>query len=605
MGHSRWVAAALVFLVNLAFAGDAQWVQVKSEHFSVVTDAGEKRGREVALHFEQMRNVFGTLMVKAKVNLPVPLQIIAFRSTKEMRQCAPLWHGRPTQVAGLFVGGDDQTFIMLDMSVDNPWQVVFHEYAHQLMNGNLPVTRDPWFEEGFAEYFSSIELDSKEAKVGKVPEDEYRVLEQTGMAKITDLFRVQQNSSTYNENGDHRSAFYAESGMVVHYLYDNQLIPPLATYFDLVHNQKVTVEDAIQRAFGMPAAQFDKQIRAYESSGRFKYYPIPTPTSLDSKNFKATPLTLLDAQAIVADVHFHLLDYREKAADEFQAVLRSDPGNATALRGMGYSYLVKQDYHNASDFFSRAAEKSPDDPRVLYYSALLLQRENGFNGGDERTLHMQSQLEKVVQLDPEFADAYSLLAFVYSSQEKEEQALKTMMKAVELNPRNPSYLFNLSQLCVLNRDFKDALSILQQLAKSEDPAIASRAQDAIPSVQNAIDISTRGGKVEVRSREEVLKTRTASEKVPGEPTPTPAAVPAGPTAFIKGRLTAVDCQASPGATITVVSGKATWIIHTANRDKMILIGADKFSCDWKNQNVAINYRSGGSNSGELVSLEIQ
>ena len=41
------------------FAADAQWIEVKSPHFSVVTDAREKRGRETAMRFEQMRAVFG------------------------------------------------------------------------------------------------------------------------------------------------------------------------------------------------------------------------------------------------------------------------------------------------------------------------------------------------------------------------------------------------------------------------------------------------------------------------------------------------------------------------------------------------------------------
>lgn len=603
MSHSRWVAGIILALGSFAFAGDAQWVQIKSEHFSVVTDAGERRGRDVALHFEQMRNVFGTLMVKAKVNLPVPLQIVAFRNTKEMRQCAPLWHGKPTEVGGLFVGGDDQTFIMLDMSLENPWQIVFHEYAHQLMNGNLPEATDPWFEEGFAEYFSSIELDSKAAKVGKAPEQEYLVLDQGGWFKISDLFRVQQNTSTYNESGDHRNTFYAESGMVVHYLYDNQLLPKLATYFELVHDRKIPVDEAIQQAFGMTSAQFDKTIRAYESSRRFKYYQIAMPAALDSKNFTVTTITPLDAQAIVADIHFHIADYREKAAGEFQAVLNSDPNNATALRGMGYSYMVKEDYHNAGDFFSRAADKNLDDARVLYYSAMLAQREGEFEPGDPRAARVQGQLEKVVRLDPEFADAYNMLAFVYSAQEKQDLALKTMLKAVELNPRNPGYLFNLSQFCLLNRDFKNALTILHRLEKSDDPAIASRAERAIPEVENAIKVASQGGTIEVRTQEG-LRRRDNAAAPPEEPAPIQVAAPA-PSNFMKGKLITVDCAASPGATMTVVSGKATWSMHTANREKMILIGADKFSCDWSNQNVALNYRASGSSSGEVISLEIQ
>jgi hypothetical protein len=105
-----------------------------------------------------------------------------------------LWKGKPTEVAGLFQGGQDRSFIMLDMSIENPWTVVFHEYAHQLMNAMMPESLDPWYQEGFAEYFSSIEVDSKEARVGKIPNYDYQILQQEGMMKIADLFSVRQNS---------------------------------------------------------------------------------------------------------------------------------------------------------------------------------------------------------------------------------------------------------------------------------------------------------------------------------------------------------------------------------------------------------------------------
>ncbi len=59
-----------------------------------------------------------------------------------MGQVAPRFNGKPTQVAGLFQGGSDRCFIMLDMSVENPWTVVFHEYAHQLLNGNVQGSID-------------------------------------------------------------------------------------------------------------------------------------------------------------------------------------------------------------------------------------------------------------------------------------------------------------------------------------------------------------------------------------------------------------------------------------------------------------------------------
>ena len=244
-----------------------------------------------------------------------------------MRQFAPLWNGKPTQVAGLFLGNTDRSFILLDLSVDNPWTVVFHEYAHQLMDGNLPEHMDAWFEEGFAEYFSTIEVDGKEARVGKIPDNTYRVLQETGTLKTADLFRVQQNSSIYNESGDRRTGFYAQSAMVVHYLYDNGLVAKLATYFTLVRDQKVGVEDAIQQTFGMSAGQFDKAMRIYINEGRYKYYKLATPAGIVTTNYTVAPLSAADSSAVLADVHMHSPDYGQKAMEEYAAILKTDPKN--------------------------------------------------------------------------------------------------------------------------------------------------------------------------------------------------------------------------------------------------------------------------------------
>jgi uncharacterized protein DUF1570 len=225
---SIWPCCSLPFLafalVSPALGSEPECIEVRSPHFSVVTDAGEKRGRDAALHFEQMRAVYGALLVNAKVTLPTPLQIVAFRNTKEMQRFAPLWHGKPIEVAGLFQGNSDRCFILLDMSAAEPWHVVFHEYAHQLMNGNIPGEIPPWFEEGFAEYFSTIKVAGKDAEVGLLADTDVQVLRQGGLIKVADLFRVRHDSSTYNESGDHRSIFYAESWLVMHYLYDQNLV---------------------------------------------------------------------------------------------------------------------------------------------------------------------------------------------------------------------------------------------------------------------------------------------------------------------------------------------------------------------------------------------
>jgi Flp pilus assembly protein TadD len=576
----------------VVFAGESEWVEVKSPNFSVVTDAGEKRGREVAMRFEQMRAVFGALMIKANVSLPIPLQIVAFRNTKEMQQVAPLFKGKPTKVAGLFQGGSDRSFIMLDLSVENPWTVVFHEYAHELMNGNLPSVSAPWFEEGFAVYFSSIDVDNKEARVGKIAHQDYEVLQQLGMMRVADLLRVQHNSSTYNENGDHRSTFYAESGMMLHYIYDNLLFAKVGIYFDLVENKHVPVENAIQQAFGMSAAQFDKTLHGYVDSGQYKFYSIPTPASISSKNYTATSLSTATGNAVLADIHLHSADYQKQALSEFQDILKSDPKNAAACRGLGYGYLQQQDFSHAAEYFKQASELDSKDPRVHYYNALLMVRENGFRGGPDLPV-MTKELEASIQLDPNFADSYALLAFAQSTAGKPAEGIATMRKALAINPRNESYLLNLANLYMANRQQDKATVVLQSLRTSGSPEFAARATDMMGQLQRFQEVRR------------VDDNDDAREESPKAALPVTVTAQAGATKFLTGKLMSVDCSTSPLAMLTVVSGTKTWKMKVPDKAHVILIGADQFSCDWSKQKVALNYRETSETEGNVISLEIQ
>jgi tetratricopeptide (TPR) repeat protein len=586
------------------FGGDPQWVEVRSPNFSVVTDAGEKRGREVAMRFEQMRAVFGSLMTKAKINLPVPLQIVAFRNTKEMRQIAPLFNGKPTQMAGLFQQGEDRSFIMLDMSVENPWTVVFHEYAHQLMNGNLRGEFAPWFQEGFAEYFSTIEVNGKEARVGRVPEDEYRVLQQLGWIRISDLLKVQQNSATYNESGDHRSTFYAESGMLMHYIYDNQLLPKVGMYFDLRESRHLPVEDAIQQAFGMSAVQFDKALQNYAGSGRYKYYPIPTPASISSESYSVTPLSAAAGNAVLADIHLHSRDYRERALAEFQDILKSDANNAAACRGLGYGYLQKGDFGRAAEYFKRASELDSKDPRVHYYNALLMVRESGFVRSEETPV-MVRELETSIGLDPNFADSYALLAFAQSAEGDPASAVATMQKAIAISPRNEMYLFNLANLYLANRQADQAVAVLQELQSVENPVLASRVSAMLEQAQEFKAMQAQPSAID-----SMPETHAAAEEAESAPAAATAKAPGGAVKFVTGTLTRVDCSSTPQASFILLpeasaAGAKTWKMNVADRGHLIVIGADAFSCDWSQRKVAVNYRETAAAEGSVVSLEMQ
>ena len=77
-----------------AAAEPSPWLEIHSAHFTVITDAGDKKGREVALRFEQMRAVFATLLGKEHLNQSIPLTILAFKNDKSYYQVCLLYTSR-------------------------------------------------------------------------------------------------------------------------------------------------------------------------------------------------------------------------------------------------------------------------------------------------------------------------------------------------------------------------------------------------------------------------------------------------------------------------------------------------------------------------------
>jgi tetratricopeptide (TPR) repeat protein len=487
IAHRVVLPLSLLASLGPALAREPKWCEVRSPHFSVVTDAGQKRGRDIARHFEQMRMVFGTLLPNSKARLPVPLEIIAFRNTQEMRQVVPLWNGKPTRVSGLFQSASDRNFIMLDMSVDDPWEVVFHEYAHQLLNCNLAARLPPWFQEGFAEYFSTIQVHGTEAEVGLTPDRFTQVFARYKLLKVGDLFRVQQNSSTYNEEGDHRTLFYAESWLVVHYLYDKGWLPQISTYLELTGGHTTSAETAIQKALGIRAADLDDALQSYLEAPR-KYYKVLT-SSMNSRAYAARRLSALDARAVIADAHLHSRDYQSQAASEFREVLQAEPGNVAALRGLGLASLMSKDYPRARQYFDQALASDPGDSRVLYYNALIAQRE-GFSREPAKLTVLESNLERSIAADPDFADAYHILAWVQIALENYPQGLETLRKAVELDPHQDTYWFDLGEMYYLNHNYDQAISIWRQLTGSSNTFVAEHLAEAMASAQDARRLSS-------------------------------------------------------------------------------------------------------------------
>ncbi len=497
--HLFWL---LVLCPALLLASEPQWLEVQSDHFSVITDSGETSGRHVAELFEQMRAAFGIVFVRGTINQPVPLQIIAFRNGSEFRQHSPIFKGKVVEVSGFFQTSNDKDFIVVDMSQQNNWQIVFHEYAHVWLKDNFPPAA-PWFDEGFAEYLSTMKVANGTITVGQ-PIAGAPLLNEGSQFSLLDLFQVQQHSETYNHSGLQRDMFYFESWLVAHYLIDAGLFSQTADYFRLTNQEKMPIPAAVQAAFGMSLPELQRAIWARWKTGQLntKTYRDTIPTTIA---MTARPLNAIEARTQLADFHSHTVDYRDKAILEFEDVLRQNPNVEAAQRGLAYAYLRAGNASRAEEHFRAAANLGSSDPRVYFYAAELMQQSHPEAAGSEEFVR---DLERAIQLDPQYADAYHLLGFGQMRKRRYAEAEQNIRQAMELSPREESYQLDLAVILVNERRTKEGMKLLTTLSQSSDTDLA----------QQATRILASAGSVELDDAD--LDHETAA-------TPVAGAVPAG------------------------------------------------------------------------------
>jgi predicted regulator of Ras-like GTPase activity (Roadblock/LC7/MglB family) len=84
--------------------------------------------------------------------------------------------------------------------------------------------------------------------------------------------------------------------------------------------------------------------------------------------------SLVEAHALLALLYFEAGD-RVRASDEWSIVLRLDPSNFEALRGLGYAYLEQDDGAAARQHLERAAMLRPGDRAVQEALRVLRERQ--------------------------------------------------------------------------------------------------------------------------------------------------------------------------------------------------------------------------------------
>jgi tetratricopeptide (TPR) repeat protein len=551
----------LIALLALPAAG-AEWTRVSSPQIEVLTDAGERTGRQVLARFDQIRRIFRQANAP---DSPLALRVFVFASEKDFRSYR---EGAATE--GFYQSAPERDYIALDAG-SGVGRAVVHEYVHLILShSSSPLPK--WFEEGTAEFYSTIEIERDRMSVGQPIESHLTALARERWLTAKELAGVTHASPLYDERSL-AGMFYAQSWALVHMLNLSAGYRGGMPQFALLLSEGRAPLQAFAQSFGNPLEGALAALPGYLRTMR------PTTVAAPPEETAPQPgvhrLTQLEALLARADL---ALQVRRNALARtlFEQAARERPDSAAAAAGLGSLALAEGRKEDARQSLERAIALGDRDAGT-WFELAMLERETGAPWSRVDTL-----LRRTIALNPNFAEAHFLLGAHATDAGDYATAIGHLEEALRVLPRQSYFWHALGYA-------QAKLGMRQEAAESARRALASATTEE-----------------HERMAETLLRQLAESSPAPVESRPgvkTPAAWqgPKGDTR-VEGELTQVDCLASSAQ--LHIAAETIIVLKVRNPGEVELVNAPgtsyQFSCGPQELHVAVEYQA---ESKEVTRIE--
>jgi tetratricopeptide (TPR) repeat protein len=471
-GLSAVLTGLILVVAGHAAAADT-WLQVKSENFTVMTNAGERKARNVAWQFEQIRAAIRKGWPWARATLDRPVFVIAVKDENSMRALAPQYweeRGRVHPVS-IFVSTADRHYITLRADVEeqeqgmNPYITAFKAYSTLVLEASFNRGLPLWLTNGMAAVLSNTIILDKEVQFGK-PIPWLAELAQNGpRLSLAALVAVTRESPSYRQQKA-RERFDAQCWSLVQFMMFGakedmgaRLNPVSRMLMD-----GVASEAALREVYGSLDA-LDDASSLYVHQGVYTYARLQVQSDTSAAKLPGRPVP--PAESAAARAGFHVAMGRLVEAEALLSEARNlDPSLAMSDEVAAMMFDRDQKADEAKQAFAKAAAADSKNFWVYYRLAAL----GWLPGIDRATMStVLNHLERSTALNQNFGPGFSNLANMRLQLDQPDQALVAARRAVELDPGNVEYRLLFAR-------------VLARLSRREEAAAVAR--DALSYATN-------------------------------------------------------------------------------------------------------------------------
>ena len=258
--------AAAGLLLAVAAPAQAEWLEAKSPHFTVIADTSERDLRDRTLQLERYDAMLRYLL-GVKESPPVTVFIVAGLDAVQQAR-----GGGSRNIAGFYAataqGANAVVPQRFARSVEDftPRIVLFHEYAHHMLLSNTEVFMPGWAQEGLAEMFATAKLES-DGSVVIGDKNDSRADAMFGLHRWN-VRRLLASDLDPPRNGDEAIEKYSRGWALAHYLWMSGERPGQYVDFIAELNRSIDPVAAGEKVFGDLGA-LDRELERYIRVHRF------------------------------------------------------------------------------------------------------------------------------------------------------------------------------------------------------------------------------------------------------------------------------------------------------------------------------------------------
>ena len=329
-----------------------------------------------------------------------------------------------------------------------------HEYAHLVLH-SAGIHLPPWFAEGIAEFFSSLEITPRESLIGGDLPGRSQAVRHHTLIPLENLLTMDEDDPLRSRRED-AGIFYAESWELTHMLlFSPQYSPKTGALWAAFNTGRIQAT-ALASIYGRSVETIKSDLRAWIDAPK-SATPLPGIPTHD-QHLRSSRVSEADSDSVLAALVLASgdLDRAQAVYRTLQGQRTSDPAVAATL---GSIALRKHDEVKAILEWKRAFDLGVKDPVLCYQYATLL--ENAHAPDDQ----IAAALRRAIELKPGYDDARFRLGLLESGRQNHASALK-QLRAMRSVPRARAYTYWLTTASAL-------------LGSDQRPAAKAAAEKAI------------------------------------------------------------------------------------------------------------------------------